>query len=1743
MLKNLQKTVCIALLIVLCAMGLNAQEPLKKTTLKESNFTEASTMTINGRQVMNRDGMKIMTQLPSEVLKQSPQRNRTIDGGASGGGTRGVIDWISWATVDWRVLGNMTNSTKIWGLYNRYDVNDLLNLGVVDGYLTTIMFQPVYLGTANPSLINSITLKVYTGGSVVGTTYDPGTLASSQSVIAPSVSWNYNMDYYVRLEEPVAITGTEEIWIGVEYNFLYGYIALADDGDDDDGDGGAGPFYPGKGDVTSMTSGTTTTWGQSGTVMNVTGGFPYNWYVWGCVEDEIPVSTCNVIIETSDEYGDGWTGGYLLFKDDDGNILDYISLFEGPSATFNHELPRGDIHCYWLPGPYDDEVGFVIKTPAGTILYTCNFGDFDGQSEGEFFVFSNTECPACPTPKNLTVEYTGDCDAVLSWTAQGGGTYNIYMDGTPVASGITATTYTHTGFDYAVGHTWEVSQDCGEESYMISVTLKACNDGCEDIQIGTGTTGIYGCPIDLYYEHSYSQQIYDAAELEICPGSPITSISFEYIYATPKNLTNQVVYMKNTTKSVFSSATDWESVSSADKVYTGNISAANGWVTIEFDVPFYYTGDNILVAINNGVGSWMNNPGAFWNGTSTGSNYKATYIRRDTDPFTPESVSPTGTNGGRLTNRPNAIFHVCEHEFTACNPPTNLQVGYDFFCNEAQLTWTLATGGGCTYNVYRDGDPVATDIFGGSYTDTGFDPTVGHTWEVETICEAGETASETISPSACSDGCDKELIGDLNSTEDTRNFPVGTYYDNSYTQQIFLSSEIGKPGEITSLSFRYIYTNPTTKNNLTVYLGNTTQSIFSGSNLTTYSWIPLSEMLEVFSGSITFSDGWITIPFDNAFDYTGCNLVVAVLNNNGDYDTGSNSTFRVSPVGFNRTVYWSVDGTTPINPDNLTSGGISGLSTNRANTVFHICDRYTPIVEAPLALAATDIDCSSFVANFSSDSYACFLLDVYTKGDVTTTDILEEDFSSITTGNDNTTSGSSTTWTGNINFPTVVKAYQAGGTVRLGNTTAPNQGSITSTELDLSGGDVEVSFDVKGWTSVEGDILVSIDGGTPQTVTYTATMDDSYESKTVTFPAATATSTVTIGTSARRAFLDNIVISVSSVPKTYIVNDKLICEEYSYLVDGLDTEETYYYTVKCPWECRVSAASNEISVTTLNAMYIVLAGAGTGGSVSPEGNVEVNCGEDQIFIFTPEDCYELDEVLISGTAIELDSIIDGVGYYTVENVTTDAVNISAAFKQFMYDVNVTINLPAGGTVTGGGTDIPCGTEITLTAEPSSTNYIFRYWTLNGVQILANPYTFIVTEDIEVVANFEMNCPDEVYDEVNDITYTTVSLAGVCWLKENLYSTKYQDGTEIPFAQPYMHQGAPVDVNIFGLLYYWNTIEGVCPIGWRIPTAAEWELLKIYEAKDLRNEYWLTPNENTNSTTFDVPGAGIFNSTLNRYENLYGYTAFWSSDEGSAPNTCICAVFTYFCNQIEMKEIKKLDAASVRCVQEFEIIEEEIKTVKVTNPQSNPLAEDVPGSVTYLVETENIEVAEAGTLLWYDCATDEPLLTLPEGLSWSINTGAETRTLTITGGSDMEAGTYCFKVVIDGVVSNMGTLVIDPCTPNIELGQASDNLCNDLFTIINDGVFVQNYDIIYGITTYCVDIDAEGTVEWFTGSGAPTTAPENIIVMISEGSANRTLTLRMDVLGGLQEIGDYYFRVKIDGTYSTFGVVHVVQCVW
>jgi hypothetical protein len=157
--------------------------------------------------------------------------------------------------------------------------------------------------------------------------------------------------------------------------------------------------------------------------------------------------------------------------------------------------------------------------------------------------------------------------------------------------------------------------------------------------------------------------------------------------------------------------------------------------------------------------------------------------------------------------------------------------------------------------------------------------------------------------------------------------------------------------------------------------------------------------------------------------------------------------------------------------------------------------------------------------------------------------------------------------------------------------------------------------------------------------------------------------------------------------------------------------------------------------------------------------------------------------------------------YTVQDVT-NYVHIQAIDFAGNLSTVTTLNPPAnysiiasagpGGNINpSGNVSVNCGVNQTFTFGPY-TNYIINQVLVDGVNnsdaVAAGSYTFTnVMANHTIVVYFQLiqnDCPEIAYDAINDFTYHVVSLAGLCWFKENFRGTKYADGEEIPFAHPY-----------------------------------------------------------------------------------------------------------------------------------------------------------------------------------------------------------------------------------------------------------------------------------------------------------------------------------------------------------------------
>ncbi|MDR0206336.1 MAG: hypothetical protein LBI45_03645, partial [Bacteroidales bacterium] len=208
----------------------------------------------------------------------------------------------------------------------------------------------------------------------------------------------------------------------------------------------------------------------------------------------------------------------------------------------------------------------------------------------------------------------------------------------------------------------------------------------------------------------------------------------------------------------------------------------------------------------------------------------------------------------------------------------------------------------------------------------------------------------TIRPNAKFEVCDvmtcitEKQIG--TGTTPVRFYPFDYYNNNSYVQEIFTAADLGitAGAYISSLSFQYTF--PANSRNVTVYLANTTKASFGGT--TAAEWIPGAQLTKVYAGSLFMPTGWVTIPFDTPFEYTGGNIVVAFLNLSAYTGaSGDNRYLAHSTAPDNRVLYWTADAAfAGINTPPTATARV----TTRNNIIFNLCMETPPVDMAAMSI-------------------------------------------------------------------------------------------------------------------------------------------------------------------------------------------------------------------------------------------------------------------------------------------------------------------------------------------------------------------------------------------------------------------------------------------------------------------------------------------------------------------------------------------------------------------------------------------------------------------------------------------------------------------------------------------------------------------------------------------------------------------------------------------------------------------------
>jgi uncharacterized protein (TIGR02145 family) len=277
------------------------------------------------------------------------------------------------------------------------------------------------------------------------------------------------------------------------------------------------------------------------------------------------------------------------------------------------------------------------------------------------------------------------------------------------------------------------------------------------------------------------------------------------------------------------------------------------------------------------------------------------------------------------------------------------------------------------------------------------------------------------------------------------------------------------------------------------------------------------------------------------------------------------------------------------------------------------------------------------------------------------------------------------------------------------------------------------------------------------------------------------------------------------------------------------------------------------------------------------------------------------------------NLIPGQGYQ-IKMLAADTLLIEGTLIQPEL---LQINLPSGWNILGYVRTTPAPIIDMLSPINDNISIVKNwlgqpYWPQYGInliggmqpgqgyQIKMQVQDTLVYPPNEVIAPFA--CGDQISDYDGN-TYNTVLIGTQCWMKENMKSTHYADGTALvdgtssgditgDYTTKYHfdYYNDTANTSIFGKFYTWaavmngtassNTVpsgvQGICPTGWHVPGDEEWKILE--GTADSQYDYPDLEWDDTGDRGYD---AGInlknaigwnYNGNSNNGVDSYGFSA-------------------------------------------------------------------------------------------------------------------------------------------------------------------------------------------------------------------------------------------------------------------------------
>ncbi|MGB8490677.1 MAG: fibrobacter succinogenes major paralogous domain-containing protein [Bacteroidales bacterium] len=201
--------------------------------------------------------------------------------------------------------------------------------------------------------------------------------------------------------------------------------------------------------------------------------------------------------------------------------------------------------------------------------------------------------------------------------------------------------------------------------------------------------------------------------------------------------------------------------------------------------------------------------------------------------------------------------------------------------------------------------------------------------------------------------------------------------------------------------------------------------------------------------------------------------------------------------------------------------------------------------------------------------------------------------------------------------------------------------------------------------------------------------------------------------------------------------------------------------------------------------------------------------------------------------------------------------------------------------------------------------------------------------------------EEAVRDADGNAYTSVNIGTQTWLKENLKTSRYNDGLPIQLLTDInkwsdssnigycWYNGDDNNGNPYGALYNWYAVKTgkLCPAGWHVPSDAEWTTLTEYlggenvagsKLKEAGPMHWSSLSARSNNESGFTALPGGYRNSIGSFDGIRNNGNWWTSTEDtpSGDENLVFMRWIYVAYANVYRDLSgKKNGYSVRCIKD------------------------------------------------------------------------------------------------------------------------------------------------------------------------------------------------------------------------------------